>query len=155
MTVPGQKAACGGSARVFPCFLALLNGALIAESHYLTTLIVNVICLALCYMYVGMCVFIRKLYCLHTICRLGEDYVDISAQFYSDPSQWLSTHYPTTDSAPSHIVLYEGLMKVGVSHILPLPTTHTHTHTYTSHRHTHTHTHTHTHGHTIIELRLI
>ena len=144
MTVPGQKAACGGSARVFPCFLAL---ALIAESHYLTTLIVNVICLALCYMYVGMCVFIRKLYCLHTVCRLDEDYVDISAQFYSDPSQWLSTHYPTTDSAPSHIVLYEGLMKVSVSHILPLPTYYTQTHIHIIQAHTHTHTHTYTRAH--------
>ena len=137
-------------------FLAFLLFLFSGASHYLTTLIVNVICLTFCYMYVGMCVFIRKLYCSHTICRLGEDYVDISAQFYSDPSQWLSTHYHTTDSAPSHIVLYEGLMKVGVSHFLPLPTTHTHTHKHThtsrtyagTHVHTHTHTRTRTHTHT-------
>ena len=53
-----------------------------------------------------------SLCCLCTHCRISEDCVEVSEQFYSNPSQWLSTHHPTTDSAPSHIVLFEGMMKV-------------------------------------------
>ena len=56
--------------------------------------------------------WILSLCCLCTHCRISEDCVEVSEQFYSNPSQWLSTHYPTTDSAPSHIVLFEGMMKV-------------------------------------------
>ena len=45
-------------------------------------------------------------------CRIDSQYKDVAEDFYTDPEEWLDSHYPEGPLLPTHLVIFNALKPV-------------------------------------------